>query len=129
MTDPIADMLTRIRNAQKVGKATVLVPYSQLLWNVAKVLEEEGFIGAIDKRGRKIKRTIECELKYENGRPRIAGIKRVSTPGRRVYKKTNEIHQVREGYGMQVLSTPKGLRTSQAARKERVGGEVLLEIW
>lgn len=129
MTDPIADMLTRIRNAQMVGKTTVVIPFSQLLWNIARVLEEEGFIGAIDKRGRKIKRTIECELKYENGRPRIAGIKRISTPGRRVYKKSNELHRVREGYGTAVLSTPKGLLTSKAARKERVGGELLLEIW
>lgn len=130
MTDPIADMLTRIRNAQSVGKTTVMVPFSQLLWNIAKVLEDKGFIGSIDKRGRKIKRAIECELKYEEGgRPRISGIKRVSTPGRRVYKKASELHPVREGFGITILSTPKGLRSSKDARKERVGGEVLLEIW
>ena len=129
MTDPIADMLTRIRNAQSVGKTTVVVPFSALLWNIAKVLEDSGFIGSIDKRGRKIKRTIECELKYEDGRPRISGIKRVSTPGRRIYKKSTELRPVREGLGLAVISTPKGLKTSKQARKERVGGEVLLEIW
>jgi len=130
MTDPIADMLNRIRNAQAVLKATVDVPFSDLKYEIAKILEKKGFVAKIEKKGKKTRRTIEITLKYDANQPVISGLKRISKPGQRIYKKAKEIKPVKGGYGVDVISTPKeGLITDREARKKKLGGEVICEVW
>ena len=136
MTDPITDMLNRIRNSQAVLKETVLIPFSQFKYEIAKVLERQGFIKKVDKKGRKEGKNIEIDLKYEQDedtkkkvKPGIAGLKRVSKPGQRIYAGANEIKPVRGGFGMSIISTPKGLMTDKEAKKQKLGGEVICEIW
>lgn len=136
MTDPINDMFNRIRNAQAVFHPTVEVPFSKLKYEIAKVLEKENFIGKIEKKGKKVKKTIEITLKYEEDnsvggqkKPAISGLKRISKPGQRIYKSIREIKPVKGGYGTAIISTSKGLMTNREARKQRLGGEVICEIW
>ncbi|MDD2696840.1 MAG: 30S ribosomal protein S8 [Candidatus Pacebacteria bacterium] len=129
MTDPIADMLNRIKNAQAVGKPTVEFPFSNLKGEVAKILEKQGFIEKIEKKGRKTKKTIEITLKYDNKMPVILGLKKVSKPGQRIYLNSTKIKKVKDGYGIAIISTSKGLLTDKEARKQKIGGEVLCEIW
>ena len=137
-TDPITDMLNRIRNAQAVNHQTVDVPFSKLKFEIAKLLEKYKFIGKIEKKAWKIKGSkpiktggmIEITLKYyENKLPVISGLKRVSRPGQRIYIPTQNIKKVRGGYGINIVSTSKGLMVGAEARKQKVGGEVLCEIW
>jgi len=127
--DPIADMLNRIKNAQAVGHPTVEFPFSNLKNEVAKILEREGFIDKIEKKGRKTKKTIEITLKYDNKMPAISGIKKISKPGQRIYLDSTKIKKVRDGYGIAIISTSKGLMTDKEARKNKIGGEVLCEVW
>ena len=127
--DPIADMLNRIKNAQAVGHPTVEFPFSNLKNEVAKILEREGFIDKIEKKGRKTKKTIEITLKYDNKMPAISGIKKISKPGQRIYLDLTKIKKVRDGYGIAIISTSKGLMTDKEARKNKIGGEVLCEVW
>ena len=130
MTDPICDMLNRIRNAQAVLKETVDVPFSDLKYEIAKILEKKGFVAKIEKKGKKTRRTIEITLKYDANQPVISGLKRISKPGQRIYKKAKEIKPVKGGYGVAVISTPKeGLVTDKEARKKKLGGEVICEVW
>ena len=129
MTDPICDMLNRIRNAQAVLKDTVNIPFSDLKYEIAKILEKQRFVAKIEKKGKKVKRTIEVTLKYDANQPVISGLKRVSKPGQRIYKKAKELKPVKGGYGVAVISTPKGLMTDKEARKKKLGGEVICEIW
>ncbi|MFC1594915.1 30S ribosomal protein S8 [Patescibacteria group bacterium] len=128
--DPISDMLTRIRNAAVLKKETAVIPYSQLLWNIAKVLEQEKYLKSVTKRGRKTKRTIEVEIFYdENGDPAISSIRRVSSPSRRVYKKAKELFPVKGDVGVSIISSSKGLMTGREAKKQGLGGEILFEVW
>lgn len=130
MTDPIADMINRIKNAQRVGHTSVVVPYSKLLWNVAEILEKEGFISGAVKRGRKVVRTMELTLKYSKEKePRVHGVRRVSKPSRRIYENVHALKPVKHGTGFSVVSTSKGLMTNRQARAAKVGGEVMFEIW
>ncbi len=129
MTDPIADMIVRIQNASLARKDSVLVPFSKLKWEIASVLEKEGFVGAIGKKGKKVAKFIEIALLYPEGNARIEGVKRISKPSRRIYMASKAIRPVRQGYGASILSTPLGIRTGASARKEKVGGEVLFELW
>ncbi|MDO8470354.1 MAG: 30S ribosomal protein S8 [bacterium] len=129
MTDPIADMLNRIRNAQAVSKKTVDVPFSQMKAQIAKILEQQGLVEKIDTAKRKTSKMLEITLKYADGRPEIAGLKRISKPGLRVYRQSNEIRRVKGGYGIAIFSTSKGIMTDKDARKQNVGGEVLCELW
>jgi len=129
MTDPITDMLNRIRNAQAVLKPTVDIPFSNLKYEIAKILEKRGFVAQIEKKGKKIKKIFEIVLKYDDKSPAISGLKRVSRPGQRIYKGFEKLRAVRGGYGMAIVSTPKGLMTNKEARKQKLGGEVLCEIW
>ena len=129
MTDPIADMLTRIRNAGRVGHAETRCPASKLKSSVAKVLSDEGFIGGIRSEDSPFP-TLILELRYaDEDRPMIDGIKRVSSPSRRVYVGSGEIPRVRNGLGMLVLSTSKGVMCDRDARAAKVGGEVICEVW
>lgn len=127
--DPITDMLNRIRNAQAVRKEQVAIPYSNLKYEIAKILEKEKFVSGVEKKGRKVKKSFEVVLRYEQKIPAISGMRRVSKPGQRIYIPVNKLRRVRGGYGAVILSTPKGLMTDRGARKERVGGEVLFEVW
>lgn len=129
MTDPISDMLNRIRNAQAVLKETVNIPFSNLKYEIAKILKKEGFVEKVEKKGRKIKRMIEITLKYENKTSVISGLARISKPGQRVYFKAKKIKRVKEGYGIAIISTSKGLMVDKEARKEKLGGEVICKIW
>ena len=128
MSDPIADMLTRIRNAQAVEKASVVMPSSKLKVAIAKVLKDEGYIDdfAVTEQGGKASLTIG--LKYYAGRPVIERLERVSKPGLRVYKGRNEIPQVMNGLGVAIISTPQGLMTDRRARATGVGVEVICYV-
>jgi small subunit ribosomal protein S8 len=129
MTDPISDMLNRIRNAQAVLKETVDIPFSDLKHEIAKILEKKGFVAKVEKKGKKVRRTVEVTLKYDAKQPAISGLKRISKPGQRIYKNAKEIKPVKGGYGMAVISTSKGLMTDKEARKKKLGGEIICEIW
>jgi len=128
--DPIADMFTKIRNAQAVKKETVLIPYSKLKMEIAKALLKNNYIKEINRRGKKNKKSIELVLAYdENGKGMINYIGRISKPSRRIYLSLKEIKPVRRGFGIMLLSTTKGILTDKEARKEKVGGEAICEIW
>lgn len=132
MTDPIADMLTRIRNANSAQFDTVKMPGSKLKSSLAQILEREGFIAGFSVTSNEGKpgTTLEIRLKYTADRRRsIAGIKRVSTPGLRIYKKSTEMPKVLGGVGVAVVSTSRGLMTDREARKANLGGEVLCYVW
>lgn len=129
--DPIADMLTQIRNAKAVGKPAVYIPYSQIKMTIAKVMKKEGFIESCEKKGqKKVKKVIEIKLKYEKGNiSRISNLKRISKPSQRIYKGYEELFPVRQGYGISIISTPEGIISDKEARKKKVGGEVLCQVW
>ncbi|KKQ23497.1 MAG: 30S ribosomal protein S8 [Candidatus Staskawiczbacteria bacterium RIFCSPLOWO2_12_FULL_37_15] len=129
MIDPITDMLNQIRNAQAVQKPEVSIPFSNLKYEVAKVLVQEGLISEVKKAAKGKNKIMKIVLKYDNGISAISGLRRISKPGQRIYGKWSEIKRVRGGYGISVVSTPKGLMTNKEARKQKLGGEVLLEIW
>ncbi len=130
MTDPITDMLNRIRNAQAVRHQTVEVPHSNLKQKLAEILVREGFLDKIEKRRKKTQKIIEIYLKYSVDKsPAISGLKRISKPSQRIYKKSKEIRRIRGGYGIAIISTPQGLMTDKGARKNKAGGEILCEIW
>ena len=128
MSDPIADMLTRIRNAQSVEKSSVNMPSSKLKVAIAKVLKDEGYIENFVVRGDSTRPELEIELKYYAGRPVIERIERVSRPGLRVYKGRDSIPQVMNGLGVAIVTTPKGVMTDRKARATGVGGEVLCYV-
>lgn len=127
MQDTLADMFTRIRNAQMARKARVEMPSSRTKAAIAKVLEEEGYIAGYSVDG-EVKPTLTIELKYYQGRPVIEHIKRVSTPGLRIYKPASEIPRVKGGLGIMVVSTNQGIMTDRAARQANVGGELICEV-
>ena len=125
MTDPIADMLTRIRNAQMAEKVAVSMPSSKLKVSIAAVLKDEGYIDDFAVRENSGKAQLDIALKYYAGRPVIERIERVSKPGLRVYKGTDDLPRVMNGLGVAIVSTPKGVMTDRRARASNVGGEVL----
>jgi len=127
--DPISDMLTSIRNALAVKHLTVVVPFSNLKYEIAKIFEKEGFIEKTEKKGKRSKRLIEITLKYIDNTPAISGLKRISKSGQRIYSNWKKIKRVKGGYGMAIVSTSKGLMTSKEARKQRLGGEIVCEVW
>ena len=125
MSDPIADLLTRIRNAQMVAKRTVSVPSSKVKVAIAQVLKDEGYIDGFEVKSEGGKSELEIALKYYAGRPVIERIERVSKPGLRIYKGCEDIPRVMNGLGVAIVSTPKGVMTDRKARASKVGGEVL----
>jgi small subunit ribosomal protein S8 len=125
MTDPIADMLTRIRNAQMVEQAVVAMPSSKVKLAIAKVLKDEGYIDAFKVSGDDVKPVLEIALKYYAGRPVIEKIERVSKPGLRIYRSKDDIPRVMNGLGIAIVSTSRGVMTDRKARATGVGGEVL----
>jgi small subunit ribosomal protein S8 len=129
MSDPIADMITSLKNAGEAGKRFVVVPFSKLKFAVAEVLKKEGFIKTISKKGKRVSKFIEIELSYEGDSPKIKGAERISKFSRRVYLKSSELRRVEGDAGRLILTTPKGVLTSLEAKKQKVGGEALLKIW
>ena len=135
INDPIADMLTRIRNAMMAGHADVAMPSSNIKKEIARILKEEGFIDdyTVSESEKSAQTTLQIKIKYAGERrfrkPVITGIERVSRPGRRVYTRHDEIPWVPSGMGISILSTPKGVMTGQRARQEGVGGEILCKVW
>lgn len=130
MTDPLSDLLARIRNGQKAKKSTVTSPASKLRANVLEVLKREGFIrGYSEREVRPGISEVEIELKYHEGQPVIREINRVSTPGRRVYSAIKDLPRVYDGLGISILSTPRGVLSDSEARDQNVGGEVLCQVF
>jgi small subunit ribosomal protein S8 len=128
MSDPIADMLTRIRNAQRVDKVSVSMPASKLKLAIAKVLEDEGYIDGFNVSGADGKPELEIGLKYYAGRPVIERLERVSKPGLRIYKGRDDLPKVLNGLGVAIISTPQGVMTDRKARAVGVGGEVICYV-
>jgi small subunit ribosomal protein S8 len=133
MSDPIADMLTRVRNALMAGSATVDIPASKLKVEIARILKEEGYVEDYVVGEQKPYPLITITLKYHGSRrnrqPVITNIQRISKPGRRVYRGRTDLPRVMSGIGIAIVTTPKGVMTAQQARRERVGGEVLCYVW
>lgn len=127
--DPIADMLTRIRNALAVKHPTVEMPSSNIKAKIADILVQEGYIESKEIIEDGVKKTLKLTLKYYNGKPVIQGIKRVSKPGLRIFAGLDNMPRVINGLGIAILSTTKGVMTDKEARKEKVGGEVIAYIW
>ena len=130
VNDPIADMLTRIRNASMVKQKQVVMPSSKIKVGIAQILQEEGFVEAFVVTEDKPQAKLVIRLKYTpQGRPVITGLERVSKPGRRYYSGAADIPWVRSGLGINIVSTPKGLMTGRKARRARLGGEILCNVW
>ncbi len=127
--DPIADMLTALKNAGNAGLSSVSIPYSKIKEDIAKVLKAEGFIGEVEVKTLKGKKTLVIGVIINNHKPKIREAKRISKLSKRVYKKAGEIRQIKGGYGTIVMTTPKGVMSGKDAKKAGVGGEALLSIW
>jgi len=127
--DQITDMLNRIRNASAVQKAEVLVPLSKLKFEIAELFLKEGFVSEVKKTVKGRQKVLKIGLKYNNGIPAIAEVKRVSKQGQRIYEGFSEIKRVHGGFGISVVSTSKGLMTNKEARKQKLGGEIICQVW
>lgn len=129
VNDPVSDLIIQIKNGSNANKPAISLPYSELKFTISEILAKEGFVKSVSKKGKKIKKYLDIELLYKDNAPKVKGVKRISKPGRRVYKKVGEIKPVRQGYGLLILSTPKGILTDKQARQDKVGGEALFQIW
>jgi small subunit ribosomal protein S8 len=128
LSDPIADMLTRIRNAQMAKRESVNIPFSKMKHSIALVLQEEGYIGSFQTTTINNMPNIQIDLKYYSGSPVIESIKRVSKPGMRIYKSVTNLQEVLGGLGISIVSTSKGIMTGRKAKKMGVGGEIICEV-
>lgn len=131
MTDPISDMLTRVRNAAMARAHVVDMPMSKMKFAIAKILESRGYLISVEKNIDKVtsREVLRLTLAYAEGMPVVSDLKRISKPGRRVYVKAEEVRPVRSGYGFSIISTPSGLMTGNDARKRRLGGELICEVY
>jgi small subunit ribosomal protein S8 len=127
--DPIADMIVQIKNASLSGKESVVFPYSKLKLAILDVLLKEGFIKSFGKKGKKVVKFIEVVLAYDENGPKVSDISRISKTSKRLYQKAKELRPVKNGFGIAVISTSKGLMSDKMARVEKLGGEVLFKIW
>ena len=130
VTDPISDMITQVRNTSRVGKPQVVVSFSNLKLALANVLKKEGYLKNVARNSRFSRNYITLDIAYnDKGESKILEIERVSKPSRRIYRKADEIHTVRQGRGICIISTPKGLLTDKEARQARLGGELMCKVW
>ena len=130
VTDPISDMITQVRNASRVGKPQVVVSFSNLKLALANILKKEGYLKNVARNSRFSRNYITLDIAYDDkGQSKILEIERVSKPSRRIYRKADEIHSVRQGRGVSIISTPKGLLTDKEARLARLGGELMCKVW
>ena len=128
VTDPISDLIIRLQNASRAGKATMSLPYSNMKHAIAEVLAKEGYVADIDKKSKK-GGSLSLTLAYKNGKPVVSGVKRISKPTRRMYLGVRDVKPVKRGHGLLVLSTPEGVMSGRDAHNKHVGGEALFEIW
>jgi len=132
--DSISDFFIRIKNAYLVKKDRVVVPFSRMKYEMAKILEQGGFVSAVRKK-KKIKKTgyeelfLDLKLRYEGNEPALSNVKLLSSPGRRIYLKKSEIKPVRDGYGILIISTSAGIMTGEGAREQGLGGQAIAEVW
>ncbi len=129
MTDPISDFLICIKNGYRAGKSSVVVPYSKMREGIAGILEGRKYIEGFEKKGRKVRKYMEVKLCYDGKRPALEGVRRVSKPSRRLYVSKDKIKPVRQGFGLSIISTSRGLMTGEEARKSGLGGEIIAEVW
>lgn len=129
VTDVISDFLTRVRNGGTAHHKTVDVPFSKMKWAICEILKDQGYIEDFEKIEENVQGTIRVRLRYYNRQPAIREVKRISSPGRRVYVGVNKLPRVKNGLGIAVISTSRGLMTDKMARKLNVGGELLFTIW
>jgi small subunit ribosomal protein S8 len=122
-------MLTRIRNSHLAGKRRLKVPFSKFDYEIAEALVKKGYLESAEKKGRSIKKIIDISLKYEEDKPKLSGIKLISLPSRRVYGSYRNLRSSKQGYGDYFMTTPQGIMTGREAKKAKVGGEILFEIW
>ena len=127
--DPISNMIIGLKNAGAAGHDSVSIPYSKLKHSIAEVLKKEGFIKSVDTLTKKGKKMLALDLFMENRVPKIKGVKRISKPSKRIYKKFSDIRAVKSGYGALILSTSRGIMSGRAAKKAKLGGEALFSIW
>ncbi|RJQ36017.1 30S ribosomal protein S8 [Candidatus Parcubacteria bacterium] len=127
--DALSDFFIRIKNGYRAKRATVIVPHSKLKAEVARVLQSRGYIGEIEKKGRKVRKFLELELRYPNGEPALESVKLISKPSRKLYMKKGEIRPIRQGFGLLVISTSRGIMSGEEARKAGLGGMAIAEIW
>jgi len=129
-TDPISDFLTRVRNASKAGKDECVSPHSKMKAEIARILKEEGFIEDVsDEKDANGHKTLLVKLKYVDGEPSLNGLERVSRPGLRLYTKSDDIPRILNGLGICILTTPKGLMKDRDARRQKLGGEMVCNVW
>lgn len=129
VTDPISNFIISIKNGSNSGKASISVPYSALKESIAYTLMKGGYLSSVEKKGKKIDKTLELGLVYIGDEPRVQGIDRISKPSRRIYQKSKDIRMFKSGFGNFVLSTPQGILLDIDAKKQKVGGEVLFKVW
>lgn len=129
VVDSISNLIISLKNAQDRGLAEARAPFSKLNTAILEVLKKEGFISDFENKGKEVKKHIDVVLKYENGKPAISNVRRISRQSKRIYKSVDQIYPIKNGYGRLILSTPAGVITDVQARKQNVGGEVLFEIW
>lgn len=127
--DTVADMLTSIRNGQAVLKKRIKVPFSKFKFRIAKIMEREGFLEKVAKKGRGPKKMILIKIKYNGKEPLISGLKKVSKPGQPIYINAQEIKPVRGGYGISIISTSQGMMTGKEAKQKNLGGELICKVW
>jgi len=128
MTDPISDMLTRLRNAFSVRKHEVVLPYSNVKFAIAKILEKEGYVNGVEKIEQGKRMALRMALVYPGGEPAMLEVHRISTPGHRVYTKSVDMPRIKSDMGIAIISTPNGLMTNKEARSRKLGGEVICEV-
>lgn len=130
LMDPISDMLIRIKNASLVAKEIVLVPHSKIKQEIANLMKEKGCLSSVEVRGRKNRKVLELGIAYNaDGEAKLHDVKKISKLSKRVYKKFTELKPIKRGFGFSIVSTSKGLKTDEVARREKIGGEILCEIW
>ena len=127
--DPLVDMFNRILNALAVGKEQVEIPHSRMRLDIAKILERLGYVKSVESKGRKTKRSIEIVLKYHEKAPAITGLRRISRQGQRIYASASRMFGLKKRHAIAIFSTSKGLMTDGEAREQKIGGEVLCEVW
>ena len=129
VSDPISDLIIRIKNAGPVKQANISLPYSKLKHAVADVLKKHGFVASVEAKGKGIDSTLEIGVAYDGTKPRVTDVQRISKSSRRIYKGAGDLSSVRNGFGSLIISTSKGIMTDKEARKAKVGGEALFKIW
>ena len=129
MTDPIADMFIRLQNAYRAGHESLTLPHSKVKAEIARVLKEEGYVADFEKKGKKVRKFLELQLKYSSGIPALLGIRRVSKSSRRLYVKKDGIAHYERDARMFILSTPSGMLSGREAKKPGLGGEIIRKVW